>query len=549
MRNILRRLSDGHLRDERLLAVSLLVVVVTAVRSVTFFHPDEHFQILEFAGLKLGFTPASALPWEFAAGIRPFLQPALCFGVIRVLQTLGMNDRFAFACVLRLLFGALYWLSVVLLCQTQARGSTSDSQRRPPYWVLFTGFLPYLAVRTSSETFSAALFTLGTVLVLPKPAAAAKNRAAPQRLTLSGKTALAAGALLGLAFEARYQTAIMTLGLAGWLAYSRVSRTAWPALAVGFTLALALGAACDRWGYGHWCFPPAAYFKANLLNGVAKQYGTSPVFAYLYLPVANLFAPVVVLLILGLMLTWVRYPGHLVTWVALPFVVIHSLLAHKEERFLFPIIPFALLALDVGFRPRLEAESGTAQPSHESHVASWLTKFKSRAESVAAWFWTRSRGRAAQVTLGANFLMMLLLAVYPLGWRPHHALYQWLDTRFPQGAHLLVLGEPYPDYPFFRSAPWQQTVSERGVPVSLAGRAAEDPFLVVRDTPFCPALPAEFGAARKRLLYSEFPGYQFDWVQRWVFPRLGRLLTTAQGNSSIRTRWYSVYSVEVSSAP
>ena len=41
----------------RRMALGLLLILVAAVRSVGFHNADEHFQILEFVGAKLGRTP------------------------------------------------------------------------------------------------------------------------------------------------------------------------------------------------------------------------------------------------------------------------------------------------------------------------------------------------------------------------------------------------------------------------------------------------------------------------------------------------------------
>jgi hypothetical protein len=59
------------------MAIGLLLILVAAVRSEGFHHPDEHFQVLEFAGAKLGLTPWSALAWEYRDQMRPWLQAAL----------------------------------------------------------------------------------------------------------------------------------------------------------------------------------------------------------------------------------------------------------------------------------------------------------------------------------------------------------------------------------------------------------------------------------------------------------------------------------------
>src|SRR6185295_2329023 len=69
------------------------------------------------------------------------------------------------------------------------------------YLPLF-GFLPYLFVRTSSEALSAGFFALGLALAIGGKSA--------RRLAL-------AGLVCGLAFECRYQSAFMGLGLFAWL--------------------------------------------------------------------------------------------------------------------------------------------------------------------------------------------------------------------------------------------------------------------------------------------------------------------------------------------
>ena len=72
----------------RSLAILAGVTILTAWFSNTFYFPDEHYQVLEFMGLKLGITPAAELPWEFEARIRPWLQPLLYFLIARPLMAL-----------------------------------------------------------------------------------------------------------------------------------------------------------------------------------------------------------------------------------------------------------------------------------------------------------------------------------------------------------------------------------------------------------------------------------------------------------------------------
>ena len=50
--------------------ISILSLLISSIFSVGFFHPDEHYQILEFANYKMGNINPTQLPWEFHEKIR-----------------------------------------------------------------------------------------------------------------------------------------------------------------------------------------------------------------------------------------------------------------------------------------------------------------------------------------------------------------------------------------------------------------------------------------------------------------------------------------------
>jgi phosphatidylinositol glycan class B len=522
---VARPWSELDRNERRLLAVTAAVVAVTAWNSVTFFHPDEHYQILEFAGYKLGFTPREALPWEFDARIRAFFQPALCVAIIRGLQALGIEDRFVFAWVLRTFSGLVTVSALAMLCRVTLGwfGSPADPVRRAQARVLtLCGFWPYLAVRTAPETLSAALFTLGAALLLQgrDPEGAARPA---EPMTFGALRAFIAGALLGLAFEARFQTVIMNGGLLAWLAFrSRISTKTLALLGLGVLGALGIGALCDRWGYGAFCFPPISYLRVNALQGVANRYGTEPFFGYLYMLPANVAGPVVVVLLVALILTWLRRPRHVVTWITLPFVLVHSALAHKEERFLFPILPIALLGVGLGIAA---PPSGRAGP------------LRIMAERFAAFLWSRRRLVFARFVLLVNFGAMTLLAFYPLGWRPNEMFYGWADRGLPRQVHFVTEGaeEIYPDYPFLRRGTWTRTLLVPGQPL-----ARDDTLYLVREDPFVAPDEARLGCAAE-LVYSEFPLFHLSWV-RGLFPLLAAVRRFADAHHfPQRAKWITVY--------
>src|SRR5262245_3254094 len=152
---------------KRSLIVLSLVTLVTAWFSELFYHPDEHFQTLEFMSWKLGITPVSDLPWEFPARIRPWLHPLLYFLIAKPLILLGVKDMFTIVFLLRLATGLLSLVALAVFVRALLPTLQSEEEKRAfvRYLPLF-GFLPYLFVRTSSETMSMAFFAIGLALVL-----------------------------------------------------------------------------------------------------------------------------------------------------------------------------------------------------------------------------------------------------------------------------------------------------------------------------------------------------------------------------------------------
>jgi phosphatidylinositol glycan class B len=438
-------------------AILAVVTVVTAWFSETFFFPDEHYQILEYMAMKLGITSPADLPWEFGARARPFTQAFLYYLIAAPLRALGLTDLFELMAVLRLVTGIVSLAALFAFAKLFLERLEHDDEKRAYARMLpFMGFLPYLFVRTASETAACAFFTFTLVLAVRGG---------------GWRRMLAAGLLAGLAFVCRYQSAFLTLGLMAWLVV--VARQGWrPMLAfIGGGLAAVVAALfIDRWGYGEWCLPPWNYFDVNLIQGVAaKTFGTSPFFAYFYLEPGTIFAPITAALMIAGVVSAIRAPRHAVTWVTVPFFLVHCFMAHKEERFLFPLAIFA-----------------TAWPA----LAFSGTKL---------WSWRKSW--AAKVVGWSAVAAMLFLAVYPFGIRPHMKMAKYLYRTFPAGLHAYSFdAERFESYPMVRPKPYRVDILFDTQDLQTA--LAKGPVYLFSDTPTLPVtLPQGVGA---RLEYSEF---------------------------------------------
>lgn len=321
--------------------VALSLFVAQAWQSVGYFNFDEYCHPVEFASYKLGVTPAGELTGEFAQKMRPFLQPAAYVVVSRALAVVGVREPGAALLAFRLCGAALAWAALCMLAVVLARRLTDERQKTLLFAAcLLAWYLPFLSVRTSQENLSGSLLAIGFAswfLFVRRP-------------WLAG---WASGFVFGLAFDVRYQAVVAVVGFAAWLALvRRPGPSALSAFAAGFLGAAALGLAADAWGYGSWTLTPWNYLRVNLLEGWVDQFGRFPVTYYLT-SLAIAHPPLSALLLAAVVLFWVRAPFDPITWMTLPFFVVHTLLAHKELRFLFPLGPFAaaippLLLFDPG---------------------------------------------------------------------------------------------------------------------------------------------------------------------------------------------------------
>ena len=316
-------------------ALAGLLFGLTAFGSVGYHQGDEHFQILEFANYKLGLSTAEDLPWEFDARMRPALQPAMAYGVYRLLGGVGVANPFTVALLLRLLSAALT-LSVAWLVYRRYRPVVPSKLH--PFWVvllLFHWCAYYNGVRFSSENWSGLAAVVG-LLTYPLARLPERRCYTPE----GGSRALVSGVCFGLAFLFRYQAGLLAAGFGLWLLVVR--REHWlrvVKLVLGGLLILGLAYPLTYWLYGEWTLPAYNYFVSNLVQGKAATYGTRPWYGYFELVFLRGIPPLSLLYILGTLVYCYVYRRDPVTWMVVVFLVVHSLIARKDVRFLFPLIP------------------------------------------------------------------------------------------------------------------------------------------------------------------------------------------------------------------
>lgn len=293
------------------------------------YWPDEIYQSLEPAHrLVFGY---GLVAWEFVQGARSWALPGMVAGVLKAAVLLGAAEPRQYLIVERLFFSAL-GVATAYATYRLALSYRASELAAACGAALFALSAPaiYFGPRAMSETASALPVVLGFALCL--------------RWNASRWERIAGASLLGLAVLLRLQTGVFCLGLLAIFA----ARKQWGALLEAVcTLAvwaLLLGL-LDKLTWGGWFHSALVYLRANVIDHKADEWGTSPLGYYARVLWTSMPLPCVVLAPLGVV-SVVRAPG--LASVTLGFVALHSLIPHKELRFIFSAVPLLCALAAIG---------------------------------------------------------------------------------------------------------------------------------------------------------------------------------------------------------
>ena len=331
---------NNNLVTKAIIFLAVIVYTITAINSKGYYHGDEHYQIIEFAGIKLGTHTANELAWEYKANIRSAIMPTVCYGLFSILNAVGISDPYTQTAILRILTGLLCIFVIQLFVKSS--GSLIHTNNKSSYLILsfFLWFLPVLNVRFSSETLSG-ITSLLAIAVLQF-----------EKTTNKRYNYLIIGALLGLSFLCRFQSIILTIGLIGWLIL--IDKTSFKKLIqlfAGILFTLIIGVLIDCWFYQKFVLTFYNYWHVfSSTEDAASSFGTLPWYYYIWYLIKFPFFPIGVLILVSLIVLILKLPKNIIVWTVIPFIIIHSIIHHKEERFLFPIINFIPIVLILAYQ-------------------------------------------------------------------------------------------------------------------------------------------------------------------------------------------------------
>ena len=383
-------------------AFSLRVAAIFAFPSL--HHPDENFQAFEQAHrLAFGY---GVVPWEFQFqyGMRSLVVPYLLSKVFALTEPVfGGPQGYIFSA--QILLAGLSLIGVAAVYRLGLR--TSRTHAFLLGIVAATWFeMIYISFRPLSEAIS-----WNFLLVALSLASVRQDELSRQRLVAIG---LCAGLSLMLRLQLLPGLAFLTI----WTCQFNL-RHRWLPMILGGTIPLIVFGLSDwiAWGSPFHSFIEAV--SINLFQGKASTFGTAPPTAY----IGSLWElwsgafPILIALIAFRARVSALWLG-----VAICIIACHSLIPHKEYRFVFPAFACLVLIAAMGSADiveRLRVHLGPVRGTILVAISATLWTATSASLAFAPAFdgnWYRARGEIASESWLSKQSDLCGLLIYGEGW-------------------------------------------------------------------------------------------------------------------------------------
>ena len=306
-----------------------IVQLIFCVTAVGYFHPDQHFQIIEFSSYQLHLPNAATAVWELESSIRPTFQVYI-FSAFRICcHFFSIDNPFHQLTILRLLQGVLFFI----ILNAMALWYCKKKNERKLILVLlllnFSWILVYTRTLLSSEILSA-IFFFPAIMFFQKWYEENK---------INFIKSVVVGILLALSFYLRFQIAFAIIGFALWIFFIEKQFRLSFYILLGFFIGICFNVFLDAQFYHKLVFTPYLYFKTNILEGVAASFGEKSFTYYILILMAVVSAPFLsIAFFYQYAKTSIQNLKHPLVLSVLFFIIGHCIVGHKEERFMFTII-------------------------------------------------------------------------------------------------------------------------------------------------------------------------------------------------------------------
>lgn len=358
---------------------------------------DEVFNSLEPAHhLAYGY---GVVVWEWRLGIRSWVFPAFLAGVMRLSDWMGPGSSGyldAIRFLLSLLSLTTVWFGYAWNKRVSGQSAAWIAAGACATWYE----LVYFAPKAFTEVVAGNLLLPGLYLGM-------YGEGLPEK-----KRLFLAGLFCGLAVSLRIQLAPAVLFAVLYFCHTDWRRRVPPAFA-GLLLPVIVFGLVDAltWSYPFQSY--IRYFWAVVLQGESLIFGTEPWYWYFWVLAVH-FLPLFLLALVGVR----RSP--FLGWVVLIIVASHSLLAHKEYRFIYPVIPIVVTLAALGFVELAEDFRSWAKPSlSERTIAIAGLVLCICTSGMLGWYsplWTKHSGGLVALDRLSRDSSVCGVGLYEVGW-------------------------------------------------------------------------------------------------------------------------------------
>jgi GPI mannosyltransferase 3 len=342
---------------------------------------SEQDRLLELARAGTMQHAGGNLTVEFRQKDRPALQIVIASYALQGATEIGITNRFAQAALLRIL-SALLGISLSLMLYRRYRPQCETEAAKT--WLLslllLLWFLTPIHASFTPEAWSGMLFFLGLAWFL-------------RRDRLEDASNILAGLPLGLSFFFRFESGIMIAGFLAWLwfaerEHARVLLT----LGLGIVFSSLIGVLADRQFYGEWIFTPWNSLAALIADGPTPTAGVTPWWFYFDQIVRYGIYPIGALVLISGLIFFVVLRTEVLTWVVVPYMVLHMILPGKDLHFLYPVASAVPVMLFLSMQ----------------RVYSWIRPERTREKIGRVLTWV------AQPLWGINLVFLVALSLLPV---------------------------------------------------------------------------------------------------------------------------------------
>ncbi len=340
--------------------ISFFSHILASYFSTGWVNADEQSCVLEYVNFKLGYQSDPCFLGildgsvkDSSLIIRSWFQPFLYFIIAKILIFLNLTNFFTITFVLKLISSMLGFYAIYFFYNVTKKYIISNKIKKFYFIIIFLyWFFPLLHARTSAENLSTSFLLIALSYYLNN-----ENRQNIFKLT-------SFGILLGFAFVFRYNVGVCVASILCWILFfekNYLSKKIFNLIFIifGIIVLIFIEQLTNLWGIEgknfiskinfldiNWIIsktPSIQFFLYGSGNDFysSSDWSNHPFFGYFYLTLFKYFPPISILVIIGLLYTWFFGFRNIIVWVTLPYFIIHSLIPHKELRYIYPVLVFA----------------------------------------------------------------------------------------------------------------------------------------------------------------------------------------------------------------